>query len=338
MRVKRALILGGAGFIGANTALHFLKKGWRVTIADNFSRMTSKKNALWLRLQGSFEFVTADIRQARRVEKIIEKGRFDVIVHLAGQVAVTKSVIDPRSDFEINAVGTLNVLEAIRRKSPKSFLILSSTNKVYGGLEFLRVANGSSRYILQEMKRGVSENTLLDFHSPYGCSKGAADQYTLDYARIYGLQSVVFRQSCIYGPLQYGMEDQGWLAWFIIAALQKKQITLYGSGRQVRDVLYIDDLMRLYLAAYQQREKCVGQAFNVGGGAKNTFSLLELIDTLNDRHGFSIIPRYQPPRPGDQKIYISDIAKAKKILGWQPRVDKYEGLQRLVSWLRHNQP
>jgi CDP-paratose 2-epimerase len=262
----------------------------------------------------------------------------DVIVHLAGQVAVTTSVINPREDFEINALGTFNVLEAARKTGQQPVVIYASTNKVYGGMEQVRVAEGDAAYYYQDYPLGIAETHPLDFHSPYGCSKGAGDQYVRDYARIYQLPTVVMRQSCIYGTRQFGIEDQGWVAWFVIAALTGKPISIYGNGKQVRDVLFVDDLLNAYDAAINNINTSAGEVFNVGGGPKNTMSIwVEFSQFLSDLAGRPIPVSYHPWRPGDQKIYVSDIRKANAVLGWRPHIDVKNGLLRLFQWATEHQ-
>jgi len=260
------------------------------------------------------------------------------VAHLAAQVAVTHSVTDPREDFERNAFGTFNVLEAVRKFSPRAFFIFASTNKVYGALSQARVRLAEGRYALASHPLGVSEEAPLDFHSPYGCSKGCADQYVRDYTRIYGLRTAVFRQSCIYGPWQYGEEDQGWVAWFLIAALTGKAITIYGDGRQVRDILHIDDLLALYDRAWARPGRSAGAVLNTGGGPGSTLSLRELLRWIRDRLGISPGISYTDWRPGDQKVYVSDISKARRSLGWAPRVSIDAGLGSLADWLRPRFP
>src|SRR5262249_3606631 len=272
--MKSILITGGAGFIGINAARYFHQRGWDVTILDNLSRRGASKNLEWLRHQQQTRFEHCDIRQFRAIGRIIDKLKPSTVLHLAAQVAVTSSVANPRGDFENNAVGTFNVLDAVRTKSPESFFINASTNKVYGKMDDIGVAKRNGRYEYSDLPNGVDEDRPLDFHSPYGCSKGIADQYTIDYARVYGIKSVTFRQRCIYGPRQFGIEDQGWVAWFAIAAVLGKKITIYGDGKQTRDLLHVQDLARAYEAAFEHREKVAGQAFNVGGGPSNTMSLL----------------------------------------------------------------
>src|SRR5262249_16368611 len=280
--MKSILITGGAGFIGVNAARHFHERGWAVTVLDNLSRRGASTNLDWLRRQQQTRFENADIRDFRVMQKIINELRPSAVLHLAAQVAVTTSVTNPREDFENNAVGTFNVLDAVRSKSPESFFINASTNKVYGKMDDIGVVERNGRYEYRDLPNGVGEDRPLDFHSPYGCSKGVADQYTIDYARIYSIQSVTFRQSCIYGTRQFGVEDQGWVGWFTIAAVLGKPITIYGDGKQTRDVLHVQDLARAYESAFERRGAVTGQAFNIGGGPSNIMSLLELIRYLEE--------------------------------------------------------
>ena len=261
----------------------------------------------------------------------------DLILHLAGQVAVTSSVIDPITDFETNARGTLNILESVRLSGHNPIFIYSSTNKVYGALEDIAVTESTTRYVFNTLRFGVAETRGLDFHSPYGCSKGAADQYVRDYSRIYGLNTVVFRQSCIYGPHQHGVEDQGWVAWFMIALSQGKQLTIYGNGKQVRDLLHIDDLLSAYDAAARHIKTTKGQIYNIGGGPKNTLSIWHEFKPLLERlYKRTITPKFSDWRPGDQPIYISDIRKAKKDFGWLPKTNVSTGIQSLFHWIQKN--
>ncbi len=330
------LITGGCGFIGSNTALRLANLGHSVTILDNLSRVGSESNLEWLKRQCSFNFLQVDVRDRAQIEEIIHYGGFDAVIHLAGQVAVTSSIRDPRSDFEINAQGMLNILEAIRQFSPHTILLNASTNKVYGELRNVSIVESSTRYQLADMPSGISEQYPLDFYSPYGCSKGTADQYVLDYARIYGLRTVNFRQSCIYGYRQFGVEDQGWVAWFIIAHLLGKTVTIYGNGKQVRDVLFIDDLIECYLKAIERIEHVRGMTFNIGGGPQNTLSLLELLDMVSNISGRRVDYTFSDWRPGDQRVYISDIRAAAAYLDWQPQVDVAEGIRRLYGWVSDN--
>ena len=334
---KTILITGGAGFIGVNTARYFAEQGWTVAILDNLSRRGTGDNLRWLRERADIRFERADIRDPAAMDRIVGDLRPDVVLHLAAQVAVTTSVTDPREDFEINAFGTFNVLDAVRRRSPESFFINASTNKVYGKMEDVGVVERNGRYEYRDLLAGVGERQLLDFHSPYGCSKGTADQYAIDYSRIYGLKTVTFRQSCIYGTRQFGIEDQGWVAWFTIAAVLGKTITIYGDGKQIRDVLQVDDLARAYEAAYQQRDLASGQAFNIGGGPDNTLSLLELLGYLGTELGIQIPLRWSDWRPGDQPVFVCDLAKAERLLGWRPQISVKDGVRLLIHWVRENQ-
>lgn len=335
------MVIGGAGFIGINIAQKILETGEDVIIIDNFSRTGSRANASWLEAQnhpGKLIILGLDIRSDwQKICQAIDQYRIDAVYHLAAQVAVTTSVLNPREDFEINALGTFNVLEAIRLSQRKPLIIYASTNKVFGGMEDIKILQGDKRYSYQDFPLGIPENRVLDFHSPYGCSKGAADQYVRDYSRIYNLKTVVFRQSCIYGPRQMGIEDQGWVAWFTIAAILGKQITIYGDGKQVRDVLFIDDLAAAYLSATNQIHKTAGQIFNIGGGPEKTLSLLELVEFIETFLGQKIEPVFADWRPGDQPVFIADIRKAKNEFAWEPKVGSQEGVRRLFDWVKNNQ-
>lgn len=336
----RTLITGGAGFIGINIAHKLLSEGESVVIVDNFSRTGTRANVSWLEsleLPGKLTVLTLDLRSDwEKICDTIDENLIDAIYHMAGQTAVTTSVVDPRYDFENNALGTFNVLEAIRNSSQKPLIIYSSTNKVFGGMEDIEVIEEDRRYRYKDFPFGIPENRLLDFHSPYGCSKGAADQYVHDYGRIYNLKTVVFRQSCIYGSHQMGVEDQGWVAWFTIALALDKQITIYGNGKQVRDVLDIDDLINAYLLATNQIHKTSGNIYNIGGGPEKTMSLLELIAFLEEFSGKKIELKYDNWRPGDQPVYISDIRKANREFGWEPKISSQEGVKRLFAWVNAN--
>jgi len=331
------LITGGAGFIGVNAARYFADKGWRITVLDNLSRRGTEDNLRWLQDQADIRFERVDIRDQAALEAAVKSARPDVLLHLAAQVAVTTSVTDPREDFEINALGTFNVLEAVRQHSPESFVINASTNKVYGKMEEVGTVERNGRYEYRDLPSGVAETQQLDFHSPYGCSKGAADQYTIDYARIYGIQSVTFRQSCIYGTRQFGIEDQGWVAWFTIAAVLGKQITIYGDGKQIRDVLHVDDLAHAYEAAIDHREAASGQAFNIGGGPANTLSLRELLAFLEQTLAIHIPLQWSDWRPGDQPVFVCDLSKARACLGWQPQIGVQDGVRQLIHWVKDNE-
>ena len=331
----RYLITGGAGFIGTNVAAHYLEQHKRVTILDNLSRVGSETNLAWLMdtYGKRVKFVRADLRQSSP-ELLAAVADADVVYHLAGQVAVTTSVLRPMDDFEINARGTLNVLEAARQVARPPVVVYSSTNKVYGQLEDVRVAEVDGRFRLLDAPQGIAETRPLDFHSPYGCSKGAADQYVLDYSRIYGLRTIVFRQSCIYGSHQFGVEDQGWIAWFALRALRRLPVTVYGNGRQVRDVLHVDDLIAAYEAALGAIDRTSGRAYNLGGGPSNTLSLLELVDLLDEQLGVRLAYRFDDWRPGDQRVFVSDIRRAAADFGWTPRIDPASGIASMLDWLR----
>lgn len=334
----RILITGGAGFIGSNTAYYYLNQGHDVTILDNFSRPGSIDNIIWLlkSLKKKPDVIQADLRFDREILKLVVKN-VDFVVHLAGQVAVTTSVLNPQEDFDNNVVGTFNLLETIRLSGNNPILLYSSTNKVYGGLENHKIIEEETRYAFKDLPFGVSEVQNLDFHSPYGCSKGTADQYVRDYARIYGLNTIVFRQSCIYGPRQFGIEDQGWIAWFIIALTKNKPITIYGNGKQVRDLLFVDDLILAYDTAIKNIKKTKGKIYNIGGGVKQTISIwLELRPMLENLLHKQIQVSFSDIRPGDQPIYISDIRKAKAEFGWKPKITVEEGVKRLFNWISKN--
>ena len=332
------LITGGAGFIGSNYVYRLLSRGEKVAIFDNLSRPGAQKNLDWLNTlfgKDSFEFHQGDIRDVETVNRVVAQR--DIIVHLAGQVAVTTSVENPREDFEINAQGTLNILEAARQNKKQPIVIYASTNKVYGGLEDLGVLENATRYSFSDLPNGINENRALDFHSPYGCSKGSGDQYVHDYARIFNLPTVVFRQSCIYGKRQFGIEDQGWVAWFVIAAILGKTLSIYGDGKQVRDLLFIDDLLDAYDSAIACINTSSGQIFNIGGGFKNTVSIWKEFQPILELNiGKKINVKFGDWRPGDQKIYFSDIKKAKLELGWNPKVNINDGVNQLSNWVNEN--
>ena len=339
------IITGVAGFIGSNLAEHLLKAGHEVVGIDNLSRKGSDANLDRLEVLGrkcgtdAFRCYYFDVGQTFTssvrtfTSSVSPYEHADAVFHLAGQVAVTRSIIDPREDFESNALGTFNVLEAVRQNNMKAVVVYASTNKVYGEMRSSNIVG---------VGYGVHEGYPLDFHSPYGCSKGAGDQYMVDYARTYGLRTVTFRQSCIYGPHQFGIEDQGWVAWFTIAAMLGKPITIYGDGHQVRDVLWVEDLieayMRIALPMAPEPPPMVppGSVYNIGGGSKNTLSLLSLIAMLEKRLGKNIPVKFEPPRQGDQKVYVSDIRKAERELGWRPKVGVEEGIERMVQWVEEN--
>lgn len=333
---NRLLITGGAGFIGSNLACHFSRKNYKVTIFDNFERKGTVDNSDWLKRNfPKLKIIKGDIRRMKDVREAVKAK--DIIFHMSAQVAVTTSVSDPRTDFEINALGTFNLLESARITGNKHLVIFASTNKVYGGMEEVRIIEKGGKYLYKDFPFGISEKRQLDFHSPYGCSKGAADQYIRDYERIYDIPTVVFRQSCIYGPRQFGIEDQGWIAWFIIATTLGKPITIYGDGKQVRDVLYVDDLVKLFEKAVDNPKICRGKVYNVGGGMKNTLSVWsEFGPILEKLFKRKIKPRFSSWRPGDQKVYISDIGFVISELGWKPKIGVVEGITRLFNWVQVN--
>lgn len=333
------LITGGAGFIGCNLAARQLALGRNVTVFDNLSRPRTRHNLEWLMAQanGRLDFVQGDVRDANQLRRAIERAQPERVAHLAAQVAVTTSVKDPREDFEINALGTFNLLEAVRHQERPAAVVFASTNKVYGGMEDVAIVQDGDRYHYRDFPNGISEAQPLDFHSPYGCSKGAADQYARDYARIYGLPTVVFRQSTIYGTRQFGVEDQGWLAHFVIAIVKGRPISIYGDGRQVRDMLNVSDLIEAYESAWNRMATVSGQVFNIGGGAGNTISIWrECGPILEQLAGREIPVAYGDWRPGDQPVFISDNTKAGRMLNWAPKVDLKAGIRQLWDWVSGN--
>ena len=313
----RILITGGAGFLGVNAASHFAGLGWQVRLFDNLSRANTERNLEWIRrTQPKVEFIRGDVRNRAALDKAVE-GQ-EAVLHLAAQVAVTTSLEDPTTDFEINAGGTLHLLEAVRTRSPEAAVLFASTNKVYGELI--------------DVRQPVDERQQLDFHSPYGCSKGAADQYMLDYARCFGLRTVVFRQSCIYGEHQYGTEDQGWVAHFVHSIAARRRLTVYGDGSQVRDLLDARDVSRLYATAIERMEDCKGQVFNVGGGRVNARSVLEVIKAIEGVGGVKASYSFGDWRVGDQRYFVCDVGQVESVLGWRPEVRFDDGLKDLVKW------
>ena len=332
---RPVLITGGAGFIGTNLADRLLRRGRRVRILDSLARPGSEANLRWLLSQHRtrLQVEIADLRDAGRLRAAVSDAT--TVFHLAAQVAVTTSLEDPETDFAVNARGTLELLEALRERGGDTRLVFTSTNKVYGAIDDIALTQAERRYVPRnELARsGIAETRALQFHSPYGCSKGTADQYVLDYARSYGLATAVFRMSCIYGPHQHGTEDQGWLAHFMIRAAEGEPITIYGDGKQVRDVLFVEDLVDAFLTAEQRLPDIAGQAFNIGGGPENTLSLLELIDRIAALNGRRPRVEYGNWRVGDQRWYVSDIRKFHRLTGWSPRVGVEEGVRRLHAWL-----
>lgn len=338
----RYLITGGCGFIGSNLAAEVLKRGEELAVFDNLSRTGSVSNLEWLRQQGDFQFCHGDIRSCHDVEKSVREFKPDVLFHLAGQVAMTTSVAHPRLDFEVNAMGTLNVLESIRKNRPDCTVVYSSTNKVYGDLEWISYEEKATRHSAPDYPNGFDESLPLDFRSPYGCSKGSADQYMLDYARMFGLKTVVFRHSSMYGGRQYATYDQGWIGWFCQKALEARQakksgkppdpFTISGDGKQVRDALHADDVTRLYFSAIDNIKNVTGKAFNIGGGMENSLSLLELFGMLEDMPDVKLVYKKLPPRSSDQKVFVANNGLIGSLTGWRPLVSARDGIDKAVRW------
>ncbi|WP_333873901.1 GDP-mannose 4,6-dehydratase [Methylobacter sp.] len=335
----KLLITGGCGFLGSNLAEDALSRGDELTIFDNLYRNGSRENLVWLQGQGNFRFEHGDIRNQNDITRVVQSFKPDAIFHLAGQVAMTTSIANPRMDFEVNVVGTHNLLEAVRLYAPDATVVYSSTNKVYGDLEQYAYQETDTRYECIDRPEGFDETTSLEFHSPYGCSKGAADQYMLDYARIFGLKTVVFRHSSMYGGRQFATYDQGWVGWFCQKAVEAKQavakepFTISGTGKQVRDVLHADDMKRLYMAAVNNIDTVKSQVFNVGGGIENSLSLLELFSLLETILNIKLRYIHLPVRESDQRVFVADIVKAKQRLNWRPMVSAQEGVARMVQWV-----
>ena len=336
----KLLITGGAGFLGSNLARWAIGEGHDVCVFDNLSRTSAWSNVLWLQEAGKFEFINGDVRIQNDIARVVAKFQPDALFHLAGQVAMTTSIDNPRKDFEINVMGTFNVLDAVRQFSAQTTVIYSSTNKVYGDLEWARYEEGAKRWKLADLPNGFDENTPLDFHSPYGVSKGSGDQYCLDFARIFGLKTVVFRHSSMYGGRQFATADQGWVGWFCQKALEQTldagspAFTISGDGKQVRDVLHAEDMISLYQAALANIDAAAGQAFNIGGGMDNSLSLLELFGLLEEFSGTSLRFTHLPARESDQRVFVADIAKAGRLLKWQPKVSAREGVASMYNWVR----
>ena len=350
------LITGGCGFLGSNIAAKFLSRGERVIVIDALFRQGGEQNLAWLQslaAPAQFNHCKADTADTEAVESIFQKyGPFDYICHLAGQVAMTTSLSDPRRDLFTNVVGSFNILEAARNYCPGTFLAYSSTNKVYGDLRDFEYEETPSRYIIPAHPKGFDESLRLDFASPYGCSKGSADQYFHDWYRNFGLKTVVFRHSSIFGGRQFSTFDQGWIGWFCQKALEQQAaitagkavapFTIQGTGKQVRDVLHADDLIALYLAAYEHRDSVAGEAFNIGGGIENSLSLLELFTRLGALLDLPVNPSTNSPltftnlprRQSDQDFFVADISKAGRLIDWTPRVSCDEGLRRMLEWCR----
>jgi CDP-paratose 2-epimerase len=333
------LITGGCGFVGSNLADTLLSKGQGVIIVDNLSRLGSRENLRWLRETHGQEwmFVQDDIRNADAILKLVNDQKPDVIAHLAGQVAMTTSVENPRLDFEINALGTLNVLEAVRTCKPDTIVLYSSTNKVYGSLEELRYVEGVTRYELPDHPSGLDESLPLDAHSPYGCSKLTGDQYVRDYSRIFGIPTVVFRHSSMYGGRQFATYDQGWIGWFCQKALEMEnaaspEFTISGNGKQVRDVLHAHDLVEVYQQAVRNISRTAGQIYNIGGGMQNSLSLVELFAVLEQLTGYPLRFKQLDWRSGDQKVFVADTRKAHRDFLWSPKMDKEQGIRQMLEW------
>lgn len=333
------IITGGCGFLGSNIASEVLKQGHELVVFDSLYRFGSYQNLEWLKTLGDFEFIHGDIRNTNDVERTIKQHKPDVIYHLAGQVAMTTSIADPRMDFEVNVGGSFNLLNAVRLYSPESTIIYSSTNKVYGDLEQFEYRETETRYECIDKPNGFDESVNLDFHSPYGTSKGSADQYMLDFARIYGLKTAVFRHSSMFGGRQFATFDQGWLGWFTQKAIEikngtaKEPFTISGNGKQVRDLLYASDCVELYLKAADNIETIKGQAFNIGGGIENSSSLLELFQFLEQELDIQMIYKQLPPRESDQRVFVADITKAQNIINWTPKVSKAKGIRKMIEWV-----
>ncbi len=335
---RSIVIFGGAGFIGSNWTERLLKTTEaKIHVFDNLSRQGARHNLDFLQKvagrTGRLQITVGDVRDAVMVGRAVKYAT--EIYNFAAQVAVTTSLADPRLDFEVNLGGTFNILEAARQHGQKPYMLFTSTNKVYGNSGYGDVRVEGARYVAVGRK-GTDESQPLDFHSPYGCSKGGSDQYVRDYARIYGLRSVVFRMSCIAGPRQFGSEDQGWVAHFLYSALEGKPVTIYGDGHQVRDILYVEDLLCAFESAYANRERTAGQIFNIGGGEKNTISLLELMDRVEEITGARIAYNFGEMRAGDQMIYITDHGKFTRATGWQPRIDLDDIVKGIWKWYRGN--
>lgn len=332
------LITGGCGFVGSNLAAEVLRRGEELYVLDNLYRHGSSDNLRWLRNLGEFKYYPYDIRNCNDVETVIKEVQPDYIFHLAGQVAMTTSISNPRLDFEVNALGTFNLLDSVRKYSPNSVVMYSSTNKVFGDFENLHFSETESRYVCDEYPNGFPSDMSLDFHSPYGCSKGCADQYLLDFHRIYGIKTIVFRHSSMYGANQHATFDQGWIGWFCQQALEIKNnpnrllFTISGTGKQVRDVLYCTDIVSLYFKA-KDVQKAYGQVFAIGGGIDNSLSLLELFSLLEKKMDITMEYTQLPWRESDQKVFVADIQKAKDIIGWQPAVSAEQGISKMLEWL-----
>lgn len=332
------LITGGCGFLGSNIAGEALQRGAELVVFDSLYRHGSIQNLEWLEAQGDFQFIYGDIRNVNDVEQAIKTHKPDVIFHLAGQVAMTTSITDPRLDFEVNAAGSFNLLNAVRLHSPDSAVIYSSTNKVYGDLEQYTYREAETRYECVEMPNGFDESVPLDFHSPYGVSKGSADQYMLDFARIYGLKTVVLRHSSMYGGRQFATYDQGWLGWFVQKAIEvaegniKERVAISGTGKQVRDLLFSSDCVSLYFKAAAAVDLMRGQAFNIGGGIENSLSILELFALLELELEIKMDYSASEVRQSDQRVFVANNARITDVTGWTPTVPVVTGVRNAIQW------
>jgi len=335
----KLLISGGCGFLGSNLASYAIQNGYDVTVFDNLSRFGASHNLEWLRSIGKFSFIHGDTRNKNDIESIIKK-EFDAVFHLAGQVAMTTSIENPYKDFEINTMGTLNLLDSIRKYSPETAILYSSTNKVYGDLEQFNYTETDTRYICSDFPNGFNETVSLDFRSPYGCSKGSADQYMLDYHRMFGLRTAVFRHSSMYGSRQFATYDQGWIGWFCQKAVElyknrdSEAFTISGNGKQVRDILHADDMISLYFTALENMDKVNGEAFNIGGSMRQSLSLLELFAMLNELLGITMKYTKLPVRSSDQKVFVADISKIHSKINWTPKVSSQKGIEDMVRWIK----
>jgi len=334
------LITGGCGFVGSNLAAEILKRKEELFVMDNLFRHGSSQNLEWLKTQGDFKYYSSDIRNYNDVETVIKAVQPDVIFHLAGQVAMTTSLANPRLDFEINVLGGNNLLECVRKYCPGAIITYSSSNKVYGDFDWIDFEETETRYKAKGYYNGFDENLPLDFQSPYGCSKGATDQYMLDYAKMFGLKTIVFRHSSIFGGRQFSTTDQGWVGWFVKQALDIKNgrvtepFTISGSGKQVRDILFADDLINCYFSAIGNIAETAGKAFNIGGGMKNSLSLLELFAMLEQELNIKMNYKNLPWRQSDQKVFVADIKKATELFTWSPKIDSLEGLRKMIDWVK----
>lgn len=333
----KILINGGCGFLGSNIAHYGIKNGHDVTVFDNLSRTGAEINLIWLKETGDITFVHGDIRCRSDIEDLIRKGQYDVVFQFAGQVTMTKSLQNPYKDFETNTIGTLNTLEAVRKYSPQTAVFFSSTNKVYGDLEQYHYIESDKRYSCLECPNGFNEDVQLSFESPYGCSKGAADQYMLDYHRMFGIKTVVFRHSSMYGARQFATFDQGWIGWFVSKAIEQscgktEPFTISGNGKQVRDILHVEDMVRLYYQSIEHLDEVCGEAYNIGGTIDQSLSLLELFDILEDKLGVKLNYEMIAARESDQKFFVADISKIEERIGWKPKVATRDGISKMIDW------